>query len=211
MNMNNQAQPNVPKSGLGIAALVLGLVALLTSFIPIINNFSFILGGVGLIFAVIALLSIRKGKKSGKGITMGALIVCIVSIVVVLGSQAMLSAAIDETNNELDKITGDATEQLLENDVDIVLGDFSAKKEGYGLYETGLSVKVTNKASESATYSVEVEAVDAQGNRILDDTVYANDLESGQSQTLTAFEYVESDKVDDLKKAEFRLLSVSQY
>ncbi len=49
------------KSGFGTASLVLGIIGICTSFIPIINNLSFVLGLMGLLFAIIS--SIKKASK----------------------------------------------------------------------------------------------------------------------------------------------------
>ena len=89
-----QQMPPIPqsKSGMAIAGFVLGIIALLTSFLPIINNFSFFLGIVGMV-------GILKGKKSGKGLAIAAIVICVVSGVVVLGTQSMYSATLDSATS----------------------------------------------------------------------------------------------------------------
>lgn len=84
-----------PKSGMAIAGFVLGIIALLTSFLPIINNLSFFLAILGLIFGIVGMVGISKGKKSGKGLAIAAIVICVVSGAVVLGTQSMYSAALD--------------------------------------------------------------------------------------------------------------------
>lgn len=84
------------KSGLAIAGLVLGIVAVATSFIPIVNNASFFIAIVGLILGIIGFVQTRKGTKSGSGLAIAAIVLNIVAFVVVLATQAMYSAAIDE-------------------------------------------------------------------------------------------------------------------
>ncbi|WP_124060618.1 DUF5067 domain-containing protein [Gordonibacter sp. Marseille-P4307] len=83
-------------SGSAIAALVLGVLALASSFIPIVNNLSFVFAIVGIILAIVGLVGIGKGKKTGKGLAVAALIVSIIAIVVVLATQSLYSAAIDK-------------------------------------------------------------------------------------------------------------------
>ena len=92
-----QQMPPIPqsKSGMAIAGFVLGIIALLTSFLPIINNFSFFLAILGLIFGIVGMVGISKGKKSGKGLAIAAIVICVVSGAVVLGTQSMYSAALD--------------------------------------------------------------------------------------------------------------------
>ena len=89
-----QQMPPIPqsKSGMAIAGFVLGIIALLTSFLPIINNFSFFLAILGMIFGIVGMVGISKGKKSGKGLAIAAIVICVVSGVVVLGTQSMYSA-----------------------------------------------------------------------------------------------------------------------
>lgn len=80
---------------MAIAGFVLGIIALLTSFLPIINNLSFVLAILGLIFGIVGMVGISKGKKSGKGLAIAAIVICVVSGAVVLGTQSMYSAALD--------------------------------------------------------------------------------------------------------------------
>ena len=61
--------------------------------------------------------------------------------------------------------------------------------------------------SDKKSFSIQIEAVDTSGNRILDDTVYANDLGAGQSQDFEAFKLVSSDKIEALKSATFKIVS----
>lgn len=74
-----QQMPPIPqsKSGMAIAGFVLGIIALLTSFLPIINNFSFFLAILGMIFGIVGMVGISKGKKSGKGLAIAAIVICV--------------------------------------------------------------------------------------------------------------------------------------
>lgn len=96
-----QQMPPIPqsKSGMAIAGFVLGIIALLTSFLPIINNLSFFLAILGLIFGIVGMVGISKGKKSGKGLAIAAIVICVVSGAVVLGTQSMYSAALDSATS----------------------------------------------------------------------------------------------------------------
>lgn len=85
---------NREHSASAIVGLVLGIIALLTSFIPIVNNLSFIFAVLGVIFGIVAMVGISRGKKSGKGMAIAALVVNVIAIVVVLGLQSMWSAAL---------------------------------------------------------------------------------------------------------------------
>lgn len=212
----NSVQTNTskPRSGLAIAALVLGIVAAATSFMPIINNISFFIALIGLVLAIVAMVGISKGKNSGKGIAIAGLVLSIVAGVMVLGTQAFYSAVLDEamdqSTRQLNKMTGDATDDILGVDVEVTIGDYSISKDQYGFVKSDLPVTVTNLLNEPASYWINVEAVDASGARIDDDTVIVNDLGAGQSTKLSAFAYVSSDDYQTMKNAKFNIISISE-
>lgn len=213
--MNNvQTDTNKPRSGFAIAALVLGIVAAATSFMPIINNASFFIALIGLILAIVAIAGIRKGKNSGKGLVVAGLVLSIVAGLLVLGTQAFYSAvlneAVDQSTQQLNKMTGDATDDILGVDVEVTIGDYSISKDQYGLVKSDLPVTVTNLLKEPASFWINVEAVDANGSRINDDTVIVNDLGAGQSTKLDALAFVSSDDYEAMKNASFSIISVSE-
>lgn len=92
-------QQGTPRSAASIVALVLGIIALIMSWMPIINNFAFIFGALGLIFGIVGLIGVMRGKKAGKGIAIAALVINVLSLAIVLGTQSMYSAAIDDAVN----------------------------------------------------------------------------------------------------------------
>lgn len=91
-----------PTSAMAIVALVLGILALLTSFLPVVNNGSFFLALLGAVFAAIGLTGVCRGKKSGKGIAIAALVLNVVAVVAVLVTQSAYSAAIDAATKSLE-------------------------------------------------------------------------------------------------------------
>lgn len=194
------------KSGFATAGLVLGIIGICTSFIPIINNLSFILGIIGVIFGIVSLV-----KKASKGQSIIGIVFCILAIVITINSQQALSDSINEVSKNLDKATGASTEEILMNDVNVELGNFEVIKGNYGITDTKLVVKVTNKTSEKKTFSFHIEAVDDSGTRIDEDYIYANDLAAGQSQSFDIFTLVSSDKIDTMKKATFKIIEASMY
>lgn len=198
------------KSGLGTAGLVLGIIGICTSFIPVINNLSFVMGILAVIFGIIALV-----KKDSKGKTIATIILGVLAIVITLNAQKALSDSLDEAmdtfNNDMDTISGNKTEEILKNDVDVVLGNFEATKGEYGMTNTKLPVKVTNKNSEVKSFNIQIEAINADGSRITTDYVYANNLNAGQSQDFEVFQYVSSDKLEAMKNATFNIIEVSMY
>ncbi len=197
------------KSGFAVASLVLGIIGLCTSFIPIVNNASFILALLGGIFAIVSLV-----KKASKGMAIAGLIICIIAGIVVLQSQKTLSDtlndAIDTFNDNMNTMTGGNTEEILANYLDVNMGEFKTTKNEY-ITETELPVTVKNKSSENKTFSIQIEAVKADGSRITTDTIYANNLNAGQSQDFKAFQFVSSDMLENIKNATFKIVEVSMY
>lgn len=204
-------------NGFATTALVLGIIGICTSFVPIINNASFFLGLIAIIFAIIALV-----KKASKGKTISSLVLGILAVVITLSLQAKwskdlsnISASADaimaSTSTEMDNATGDNTEEILKNNLTVDMGTFSAVTDQYNLTTTELPVTLTNIGTESKSFMVHLEAVDADGNRIVDDTLYANSLGAGQSEDMKAFQLITSDKVEAVKSATFRIVEVSMY
>lgn len=194
------------KSGLATAGLILGIIGICTSFIPIINNISFVLGLIGAIMGIIALI-----KKTGKNQAIAGIILCILAVIITVNSQKALTDTLNEVSTNLDKATGSNTEEVLKNDVNVELGKFEVTEDNYGLVNTKLTVKVTNKTGEKKSFNLHIEAVDVSGARIDEDYVYANGLASGQSQNFDIFAFVSSDKIDAMKNATFKIVEASVY
>lgn len=150
---------------------------------PIINNASFFIALIGFILAIVAIAGIRKGRNSGKGLAVAGLVLSIVAGLLVLGTQAFYSAvldeAVDQSTQQLNKMTGDATDDILGVDVEVTIGDYSISKDQYGLVKSDLPVTVKNLLNEPSSFWINIEAVDANGSRINDDTVIVNDLGAG--------------------------------
>lgn len=100
-----------PLSAMAITSLVLGILALLTSFIPIINNASFFLALLGVIFAIVGIVGTVRGNRRGKPLAIAALIVNVLAAVIVLATQSMFSAALDEAANDMSTTTPQTTEE----------------------------------------------------------------------------------------------------
>ena len=199
----------IKKSGLASAALVLGIIAIVLSFIPIINNAAFVLGVLAVIFGLIPLM-----KKRRIAIAIVAIVLGILSVVITLAMQKSVGDALDKVGDEistsLDNSTGKNTDDILKNDVQVDLGAFTVTEGEFGIQSSKLVVTVTNKTVEQQSFSIKIEAIDAEGKRIDDDTVYANDLGAGQSQDFDAFTLVTSDKYEALQSATFRVISATK-
>jgi len=202
---------------MAITGFVIAVAALLLCFLPIINNFAFFLAFVGLVFGIIGLVRTRKGAPR-QGLAVAAIIVSVVSGAGVLVSQAVygamadsVSESLDDVSGDLDKMAGDATEQVLADDVSVEIGNYKAARDEYGSATTSLPVTLTNTSDETQSYDVTVEAVDAEGNRVADDVAYVSELRAGQSETVDVFQYVEENDLDDMKSADFEVVEASAY
>lgn len=192
------------KTGFSVASMVLGIIGICLSFIPIVNNVSFILGVLSVIFAIVSLV-----KKSGKSKAIVGLILGILSVVITLSLQNSWSKSLDDVGKDLDNMTGDNTEEILKKDVDVNIGKLNVTTDEYGYSDSELVVTVTNKSKEKKSFTIHIEAVDNTGKRIDDDYVYANDLNSGQTQDFKIFTLVSSEKLEQMKSAEFKIIDVS--
>ena len=193
------------KNGLVIVGIVLGIIGICLGFIPTLNNISFVLGILSLLFGIIALI-----KKHNKGKAIATIILGVLSIVITLSLQSSWSDSLDDLSNDLDNMSGENTEEVL-NNLDVEIGDFEVETNEYGFSETRLVVKITNKTSESKSFNLEIEAVAADGSRIKTDYIYASNLAANQSQEFEIFTYVEDDKLEQMQSAKFNIIEASMY
>ena len=195
--------------GLSLTALILGIIAVFTSFIPILNNLSFFIAIIGGVLGIIALI-----KKQKKVMSIISIIIAVLAIVFTVWAQASLSKSIDEIFDDFDKemedIFADKTDEILKNELDVVLGEFVITEDEY-FTDTEMEVTLTNKSNERKSFSVQVDAIDAEGNRIEEDTAYANNLGPGQKVTDKIFNFVQEEKINQLRSAKFEIVEVSSY
>ena len=198
-----------------VTALVIAIISLLLSAVPIVNNFAFVLAIIAIIFGFIGLSGTRKGKKKGRKMAIISLILAILACAVVLASQKFYGDSLDKASKDIqtsvDNSSGKNTSNLLGKAVTVDIGVFQVTTPDQYTTNTSLPVKVTNKENTSKSYNIQIEAVDSTGTRIDDDTVNVTNLGANQSQDFKAFEFVQSDKVDALKTATFKVASVSQH
>lgn len=202
----SESTENKSRSGLSTAGMVIGIISVVLSFIPIINNIAFFIGILALIFGIIGIV-----KKAGTGKAIAGVVLGIISIVITLSMQSAVSDAIDDTSKELDKITGNSTEEVLKTEANVTLGDLQISKDEYGITNSKMVVTVKNITDKKRSYSFHIEAIDTSGNRINEDYVYANGLSAGQTQEFEIFTYIEDSKIDAMKAATFKIIEASAY
>ena len=186
------------------------LFALIGFFIPIIGL---------ILFLVYEGKRPKRAKSAGKGALTSIILKIVISIVFFVLYALGIAFAVGNTPEieehissvYSDLVEDDSVETVLENYVDVTIGDFKIKKDEYGLTETSLSVTVKNKSEEKSTIVLTIEAVDKDGARIDTDTVYANTLNPNQKMNLKAFEYVPDDELNQMKNARFKVLKINRY
>jgi hypothetical protein len=205
-------------SGLAIAGMILAVFALLGSWVPIINNLSFILAIISLIFGIFGFVSIKKGKRVGQGLAVATIILSVIAGGIVLATQSFFGKVADDVSSSLDESVsnsdGSNTKKLLETSVEVKLGEFvfNPGTEADFSYDdtTELPVTIKNKSSEKASYTVKIEALDASGSRVAEETIYVTDLAAGQSTVEKAFKYIETGKLEAVKAVTFKVFEVSK-
>lgn len=181
-------EPNAPSvstagkpstSGMAIAGLVLGIVAIVTSFLPIINNVSFFLAFVGIILAIVGFVGIRKGKHSGSGIAIAGIVLGILSIIIVLVTQAMFSSALNAASDELTARSTPVAAQS--QDASAASGSKAAEAVDYQNLSVGQTVALKSGLSVTVN-SIETGLSNYDGGEIVCANVtYANSGSKSES------------------------------
>jgi len=183
--------------------------AILGFFIPI----------VGLIlFLIYEGKKPKRAKSAGKGALVGFITKIVLSIILVILYVVFAATLFTNISNDIesnvpsigDVFREETTDEILEKYVDVSFGEFKVTNNGY-FSETTLDITVKNKAEKQCTYYITIEAVDANGARIETDMIYADRLGAGQEIYLKAFEYVDQEKLNQFKKATFKVLEINKY
>lgn len=194
-------------TGLGIAGFVLSIVGIIFCFIPYINVISYIMGFLALIFGIISLTS----KNSKNGLPIASIVLAIIAFLIASTMNSATTEALKETSKNLDKIAGNSTEEVLKKDVEVTLGDLEISTDEYGLTDSKMVVTVKNISNSKKSYSIHIEAVDNEGQRIDEGYVMVNDLGPGQITTEKIFEYIEKEKLEAMQSATFKIVEASAY
>lgn len=199
------------RQGPAITSLVLGIVAAVFCLIPIVGMLSLILAPIGLVFGGIAWRGAAKGRRAGKGKAIAGVALAIVAFIGAVASTVAVASAVDEAGKSIDRAVGNATDEVLANDLAVTIGSYSAKDLGFGLSDGSLTVTLTNKSDERQSFDIKVEALSASGSRIATDTAFVSDLGAGQSDDVAMFEFESGKDAEQLKTATFRVIEASAY
>lgn len=156
----------------------------------------------------------KRAKSAGKGALIGFITKIVLSIILVILYVVFAATLFSNIESNVPLIGNvfreETTDEILEKYVDVSFGEFKVTNNGY-FSETSLDITVKNKAEKQCTYYITIEAVDANGARIETDMIYADRLGAGQEIYLKAFEYVDQEKLNQFKKATFRVLEINKY
>ena len=130
---------------LGILAIIFGGLALLGSWMPIINNFSFLLAILALIFGLIGFAVNRKRPKT---LAIIGTVLSVVSIAIVLATQAMYAKSLDKIGKDVEQAVSSASSSIesSQNEED---AKFNWTKEQFDALVTG---DIANRGAGGSKY-----------------------------------------------------------
>jgi hypothetical protein len=153
----------------------------------------------------------KKNNGVVIAVVVGAVALVVVAFMVFVAPLIFIGKTTSDINELISESTGGNTEQILKNELDVKFGTFIRDDRYTTLIRGKLPVTIRNKGGDRATYHVQIEAVDAAGNRIAEDTVFVQNLGPGQSVTEEAFKLTDEDDYYKLTRATFRVAGVSKY
>ncbi|MBR2996898.1 DUF4190 domain-containing protein [Candidatus Saccharibacteria bacterium] len=197
-----------PKGGTGLttAALVLGIIGAVFAFMPVVNIFiAYPLGALAIIFGAIGVYK-KHGGKAIAGLILGIATIVVATLMNVL----VFNVANTMINDYAKKASGEATDYVLENDIDVRIGKFTVKDDD-SFADTALPVTVTNKTDRTISVNIKIEAVNSEEVIIDSEDVFVGSLGAGDTVEETAFKYVLDDDKDAMKAATYRVSEVSEW
>lgn len=153
---------------LGILAIIFGALALLGSWMPIINNFSFILAILALIFGLIGFAVNRKRPKT---LAIIGTVLAVVSIAIVLVTQAMYAKSLKELGKNVEE-TVSSVSSSIESSQKEEDAKFNWTKEQFDALQVG---DIINYGAGGTNYD-DIVSVHGEPNNI--NTTTVNDHES---------------------------------
>ena len=152
---------------LGILAIIFGAIALLGSWMPIINNFSFIFAILALILGIIGLLI---NKKRPKTLAIIGTVLSVVSIAIVLATQAMYAKTLDKVGKDVEQAVSSASSSI-ESSKKEEDAKFNWTKEQFDALKVG---DITNYGAGGTSYD-EVANVHGEPNNVTTSSVNDHD------------------------------------
>lgn len=165
---------------LGILAIIFGAIALLGSWMPIINNFSFILAILALIFGLIGFAVNRKRPKT---LAIIGTVLAVVSIAIVLVTQAMYAKSLKELGKNVEE-TVSSVSSSIESSQKEKDAKFNWTKEQFDALQVG---DIINYGAGGTNYD-DVASVHGEPNNVTTSSVNDHDSKT-VSYTSTGSKY----------------------
>ncbi|MFB8229474.1 hypothetical protein [Cellulosimicrobium sp. NPDC055967] len=213
--------PAPSTSTIAIVGFVLAILGFLGSWIPFVNVFAALLGITGVVLGFVGLSQVKQGR-SGKGFSITAIVLGVLSVLatilmwvvfVVAANEAstQYEQTLSEIQEDSDRAFGEATDEVLANDLGVEFGTFEGTADEYGWVESALPVTFTNTSDEPLTFDIDVDAVAADGTVIETDWAYSETLEPGASETVEIFDLIDAENLEAMKTATFEITQASAY
>lgn len=197
------------------AGFILGIVGIVLSFIPIINFMAFVMGILALIFGVVGVNKRIGGSQAIASVVLGAITLFItIGMYVIVARMAVWGLAstsriFSRVANVADSMSGKKTDKLLSASVDVKIGKLRQTTNQYGEQTMSVPVSVRNLESREMSYSIWIDAYNANGDKIASDVVRVINLDSKRVQDVDTFQYMDNETQEALKNATFKVTRVS--
>ncbi|MGW6226026.1 hypothetical protein ACWFQT_02830 [Cellulosimicrobium cellulans] len=213
--------PAPATSTIAIVGFVLAILGFLGSWIPFVNIFAALLGITGVVLGFVGLSQVKQGR-SGKGFSITAIVLGVLSVLatilmwvvfVVAANEAstQYEQTLSEVQEDSDRAFGEATDDILANDLGVEFGTFEGTADELGWVESSLPVTFTNTSDEPLTFDIDVDAFAADGTVIESDWAYSETLEPGASETVEIFDFIDAENLEAMKTATFEVTQASAY
>lgn len=216
------------KKGLAITSLIFGLLSSVWIFFGLAG---LIFPLLGIVFGIVAVVADNKLSIAVAGLISSFIMpfLSIIIIALLLGSLSngkkvfnsainnvsvsdiLSEPTVDDTQQILDDMTGENTDELLGTEVAVDIGVFQVVEDEYGFETTTLPIRITNLSDDIASYNITIEATNPDGSRLELGYVFANQLNSGQSIDEEIFQYRTDDEIESFQNANFSVFQIQKY
>ena len=171
---------NEERKVLGILAIIFGAIALFGSWMPIINNLSFVIAVLALILGLIGLAINRKRPKT---LAIIGTVLAVVSIAIVLVTQAMYAKSLKELGKNVEE-TVSSVSSSIESSQKEEDAKFNWTKEQFDALQVG---DIINYGAGGTNYD-DVASVHGEPNNVTTSSVNDHDSKT-VSYTSTGSKY----------------------
>ncbi|MBE9925915.1 DUF4190 domain-containing protein [Cellulosimicrobium cellulans] len=215
------AAPASTTGTMAIVGFVLAILGFLGSWIPFVNIFAAVMGIAGVVLGFVGLSQAKQGR-SGKGFSIAAIVLGVVSVLVTILVWVLFVIAANEASSQYeqslaeiqedsDRALGESTDEILANDLEVEIGTFEGAADEFGWVESALPVTLTNTSDEPLTFDLDIDAVAADGTVVESDFAYTEELAPGESTTVATFDFIDSENLEAMRTATFEVTRVSAY